>query len=104
MKKPRTARYLALFLALALSVSLCVPALASGNSDAGPKISHNPSHDYSGNWTSPTQFYLYANSKGGLTRVEAPGSEMANQIRVEEYDRSFKFLSGKYIAYDGLPF
>ncbi|MBD5161785.1 MAG: S-layer homology domain-containing protein [Oscillibacter sp.] len=101
MKKPP--RVLSLVLALVLSVSLCAPALASGSSDAGPSISHNPSHEYSSYWAATTKFFLYANAKGGLTRVEAPGYDTTNQLRVEEYDRSFRFLSGKYITYDGLP-
>ncbi|MBD5161454.1 MAG: S-layer homology domain-containing protein [Oscillibacter sp.] len=101
MKKPRTARFLSLVLALVLSVSLCVPALASGNWTelTEPGTGCTTSHDYSDRG-SPTKFFLYANEKGGLTRVEAPAS--SKQLHVEEYDRSLRFLSGKLIPFDGL--
>lgn len=102
MKRPRTARFLALLLALVLSVSLCVPALASGNWTelTEPESGYTTSHDYSATPNSPTRFFLYANEKGGLTRVESPIS--SKQLHVEEYDKSLRFLSGKLIPFDGL--
>lgn len=105
MKKSHITRFLSLVFALVLSLSLCVPAFAAGNSTelTEPGTFYDTKHTYSGNWASTTKFYLYANGAGGLTRVEAPSSLNPGILRVEEYDNSFRFLSGRLISYDGLP-
>ncbi|MDE7245673.1 MAG: hypothetical protein K2O18_17110, partial [Oscillospiraceae bacterium] len=99
-------KLLSFALALILCVLCTVPAFAAGSTpltQPGTNYQgYSPSHTYSGNWATTTKFYLFANASGGLTRVEAPNVETSN-LRVEEYDSSFRFLSGRLLAYDGLP-
>ena len=107
MRKSHTMRFLSLLLSLVLSFSLCVPAFAAGSTaltQPGTNYpEYPPSHTYFSYSVATTKFYLFANTSGGLTRVEAPNDGTPNQLRVEEYDSSFRFLSGQLLTYDGLP-
>lgn len=89
MKNRRFRRLTALACALALCLTLS-PAVSAAEA---PAVSKNISkQDYS-TTASPVTSYLYANSAGGVTRVEY----ISGKIVVEDYDSSFHLTSSRSI-------
>lgn len=82
-------------LAGCVAVSSLVPS-AFGANAVSPAVSDNVYHnEYSGNWASPIESYLYQDGEL-LVRVET----IDGQLIVEYYDASFQLVSAKTIALD----
>ncbi len=74
-------------LCVLFALGLLAPAYAAGGA---PEESTNYAAQNYSRWASPVNSYLFADSAGGLTRVEYTGG----RIVVEQYDGSFRYLSG----------
>lgn len=76
-------------------LAMLLPLLpAAEAAEPGPvKSSNKNGQDYT-TWASPVKSHLYENENGGLTRVEYTGG----QVVVENYDRNFRYQSGRTIA------
>ncbi|WP_163146810.1 S-layer homology domain-containing protein [Bifidobacterium ramosum] len=88
--------------AACMSLSGAVPtAVAEGVGDVPASSDNMWRNDYEGNWAAPVSSYLHQRDDGSLERVEWitgwSGSREVRSLRVERYDASFRYLSGKNI-------
>ena len=83
-------RFLSALCALVLSLTLLPAARAAG---APAQTSNINKQDYTSYAASTVKSYLYANSSGGLTRVEYDG----RYVIVEDYDSSFQMTNSRTV-------
>ena len=85
-------RFLSLVLAVIMVLALCPVALAEDFAGvSAPSKNINDPTSYNGFWESNIRPYLYANEKGGLTRVEYFGLD---EVVIEEFNSNFEFQYG----------
>lgn len=85
--------YLRPFAALLLTLALILAALPTAFAAESPAVSCNVDLQNYGKWAQPSTSFLYANEKGGLTRVEG----ISGKIVAEDYNHSFSMINSRRI-------